>query len=142
MFDEWHFHLTNASSYVEQTLYLDDGSGVQDPSTSARPARPNSIEVKRNYPNSNAGGEETVYASRQARSPQDGVYRYVETVQGGKQRGARVLFSLCRRESDSRISSGIAFLPAFHSVHGPIVRVEAFEKETRPSVCLCACPML
>lgn len=46
---------------------------LPDPSSTSRPPRPNSIEVKRNYP-----GEEAIYASRNSRSPQENVYRSVK----------------------------------------------------------------
>ena len=49
---------------------------LPDPSSTSRPPRPNSIEVKRNYP-----GEEAIYASRNVRSPQDNnVYRSVGSI--------------------------------------------------------------
>uniref|UniRef100_A0A0N8C5U8 Wiskott-Aldrich syndrome family protein member n=1 Tax=Daphnia magna TaxID=35525 RepID=A0A0N8C5U8_9CRUS len=53
-----------------QALYLEDGTMLPDPSSTSRPPRPNSIEVKRNYPS-----EEAIYASRNSRNPQDNVYR-------------------------------------------------------------------
>ncbi|KAK4018164.1 hypothetical protein OUZ56_000234 [Daphnia magna] len=55
-----------------QALYLEDGTMLPDPSSTSRPPRPNSIEVKRNYPS-----EEAIYASRNSRNPQDNVYRQV-----------------------------------------------------------------
>jgi len=58
-----------------QTLYLEDGTVVPDASSTARPPRPNSIEVKRNY-SSGYGGED-IYATQRnntARSPQDNTY--------------------------------------------------------------------
>ncbi|KAI9565758.1 hypothetical protein GHT06_009550 [Daphnia sinensis] len=58
-----------------QALYLEDGTMLPDPSSTSRPPRPNSIEVKRNYPS-----EEAIYASRNSRNPQDNVYRSVEFV--------------------------------------------------------------
>ena len=77
---------------TEQALYLEDGTMLPDPSsTSSRPPRPNSIEVKRNYQgaagqagshnnnNHDARDGESVYAGRQQgqqRSPQDSMYRY------------------------------------------------------------------
>lgn len=64
-----------------QALYLEDGTMLPDPSSTSRPPRPNSIEVKRNYPAGSsgayAGNDESVYAARHARSPQDGIYRSV-----------------------------------------------------------------
>ena len=51
---------------------------VPDASSTARPPRPNSIEVKRNY-SSGYGGED-IYATQRnntARSPQDNTYRSV-----------------------------------------------------------------
>ena len=48
---------------------------LPDPSSTSRPPRPNSIEVKRNY--SAYANNEEVYASRHARSPQDNTYRSV-----------------------------------------------------------------
>jgi len=47
---------------------------LPDPSSTSRPPRPNSIEVKRNYPS-----EEAIYASRNSRNPQDNVYRSVKS---------------------------------------------------------------
>ncbi|XP_046635898.1 wiskott-Aldrich syndrome protein family member 3-like isoform X3 [Daphnia pulicaria] len=60
----------NALYQSPQALYLEDGTMLPDPSSTSRPPRPNSIEVKRNYPS-----EEAIYASRNSRNPQDNVYR-------------------------------------------------------------------
>lgn len=64
-----------------QTLYLEDGTMLPDPSSTSRPPRPNSIEVKRNYPPGSSGAypnnEESAYGTRHSRSPQDGMYRLV-----------------------------------------------------------------
>lgn len=59
---------------MSQALYLEDGTMLPDPSSTSRPPRPNSIEVKRNYPS-----EEAIYASRNSRNPQDNVYRSVKS---------------------------------------------------------------
>ena len=54
---------------------------LPDPSSTSRPPRPNSIEVKRNYPPGSSGAypnnEESAYGTRHSRSPQDGMYRSV-----------------------------------------------------------------
>jgi len=61
----------------QTTIYLEDGTILPDPSsTTARPPRPNSIEVKRQYSGYGTNGNEDVYAHRTSRSPQDnGAYR-------------------------------------------------------------------
>ena len=64
-----------------KALYLEDGTMLPDPSSTSRPPRPNSIEVKRNYPPGSSGAypnnEESAYGTRHSRSPQDGMYRSV-----------------------------------------------------------------
>lgn len=75
------FLLLVTKSFFFQTLYLEDGTMLPDPSSTSRPPRPNSIEVKRNYPPGSSGAypnnEESAYGTRHSRSPQDGMYRLV-----------------------------------------------------------------